>query len=222
MILVEDHGRVRVLRLNRPEKRNALNGPLCSALLAALRAADADADVAAVVLAGSGAGFSAGADLAERALLREDPAAQTARARLSLELLAAPGAMGKPVVAALHGAVVGAGATLGLVCDLAVAAEDLRLSFPEAKHDILPTLVAPTLLRHLGPKDAFDLLATGRVVGAAEALALRLVNRVVPPVALVETACALAESAALYGPASMRRVKAMINAAGEGLEPSAP
>jgi enoyl-CoA hydratase/carnithine racemase len=214
VLQVEDRGRVHVLRLNRPEKRNALNAGLCAALVEAMRAADAAADVAAVVLAGAGPGFSAGADLGERTVLAADEAARQQRSALSDALLAAPGAMGKPVVAAVHGAVVGAGASLALCCDLVVAAEDARFSYPEAKHDIFPSLVAPMLLRHLGPKDCFELLATGRVVEAAEARALRLVNRVVPRDALLDEACALAEAAALYGAESMRRIKAMIGASG--------
>ena len=80
----------------------------------------------------------------------------------------------------------------------------------------------PTLLRHLGPKDCFELLATGRVVLAEEALRLRLVNLVVPAGELVERACAVAESAALYGAASMKRIKAAIDALGQGVVPSAP
>ena len=165
-------------------------------------------------IAGAGPGFSAGADLGERAVLIADPEARVARGALSDAMLAAPRGMGKPVVAAVHGAVVGAGASLALCCDLVLGAEDLRFSWPEAKHDIYPSLVAPMLLRHLGPKDCFELLATGRPVLAAEALALRLVNRVVPRAALLDEACALAEQAAQYGAGSLRRIKALINAAG--------
>jgi enoyl-CoA hydratase/carnithine racemase len=221
-LLSETRGRIRILTLNRPDKRNALNLALCEALVAALREADEDASVAAVVLAGAGPGFSAGADLSERKLFAEEPAMQTRRAKASLDMLAAPGLMGKPVVAATQGATVGAGSTLALCCDLVVAAEDVRISYPEAKHDIYPSLVMPTLLRHLGPKDCFDLLATGRVVLAEEALRLRLANQVVPRPGLLEAACALAESAALYGADSMRKVKAAIAAMGQGLVPSAP
>src|SRR4051794_13828912 len=131
VLLSEMRGGVSILSLNRPEKRNALNNALCAALLEALQAANADPAVAGGVLTGAGAGFSAGADLGERAVLIEDAAARAARSALSDALLAAPGAMGKPVVAALHGAVVGAGASLALCCDLVIAAEDARFSYPE-------------------------------------------------------------------------------------------
>jgi enoyl-CoA hydratase/carnithine racemase len=118
------------------------------------------------------------------------------------------------VVAAVHGRVVGMGASLMLGCDMVVAADDLRITWPEARHGIWPTLVAPQLLRHLGPKDAFELLATGRAVEAAEARALRLVNRVVPRASLLDEACALAEAATQYGPAMLRGIKALIDPAG--------
>ncbi|WP_235907549.1 enoyl-CoA hydratase/isomerase family protein [Siccirubricoccus phaeus] len=212
MLLVEDHGRVRVLRLNRPEKRNALNAALVEAIIAGLRAAGEAEAVAAVVIAGAGPGFSAGADLGERAGL--DAAGREARAALNWVLMAAPGQLGKPVVAAVQGAVVGAGASLALSCDMVVAAEGARFLYPEARNGIYPSLVAPMLLRALGPKDAFELLTTGRPLPAEEARALRLVNRMVPEAALLAEACALAEVAATYPPEEMRRIKAMLNAEG--------
>lgn len=214
ILLSEMRGSVLLLRLNRPDKRNALSVALCTALVEALQAAEEDAAVAAVVLAGEGAGFCAGGDLEERRVLADDPAAWQARAALADAVLAAPGATAKPVVAAVHGRVVGMGASLMLGCDMVVAAEDALITWPEARHGIWPALVAPQLLRHLGPKDAFEVLATGRAMGAVEARALRLVNRVVACDALLDAACALALAAAQYGPESLRGIKVMIDAAG--------
>src|SRR4051794_36982371 len=111
MLLVEMRGPVRLLRLNRPEKRNALSIALCAALVEALRAAELDRSVAALVLAGEGAGFCAGGDLEERRALADDAAAWQARAALADAVLAAPGATAKPVIAAVHGRVVGMGAS---------------------------------------------------------------------------------------------------------------
>ena len=221
-VLIENRGRVRVVTLNRPEKRNALNLALCEAMVKALAAAAEDDSVAAVVIAGAGVGFSAGADLGERKLYADAPDMQTRRSQSGMAMLRLPGQMGKPVVAAVHGPTVGAGSTLALACDMIVASDDVKISYPEAKHDIYPSLVMPTLLRHLGPKDCFELLATGRVVLAEEALRLRLVNLVVPAGELVDRACAVAESAALYGAASMKRIKAAIDSLGQGVVPSAP
>jgi len=214
VLLQEDHGPVRLLVLNRPEKRNALSMALMGGLLEALRAAAADPAVAGIVIAANGPGFSAGADLGERTQMMADPAQRDARAALADALLAAPGALGKPVVVALHGPVVGAGASLALCCDLAYAAEGTRFLWPEAKHGMYPSLVAPQLLRHLSPRDVFDLLATGRPMLAEEAATLRLVNRVVPEAALRATAIAAAAAAAQYPPEMLRRLKREIDAGG--------
>jgi enoyl-CoA hydratase/carnithine racemase len=209
MIRQEDRGRLRVLTLDRPEKRNALDGATVRALLDALAEAG-EAGCAAVVIAAEGAAFCAGADLSEMKALAADPAAREARSALTTALMAAPGRVPKPVVAAVGGAAMGAGASLALACDVVVMAEDARLGWPEAKDGMLPRLVAPVLLRHLGPKASFDLLATGRPVGAAEALSLGLATRVVPAAALLEEACAAAEAAATLNPEAMRSLKRMI------------
>jgi enoyl-CoA hydratase/carnithine racemase len=213
MIRTERRGRVLVLWLDRPDKRNALDRTLCEALLAALRGAGEDPATDAVVLAGKGPGFCAGADLAEMQALTAggDAEARRSRSALTIALMEAPAAVPKPVVAAVHGAAMGAGASLALACDLVVMAEDARLAWPEARHAMLPGLVAPVLLRHLGPKPGFDLLATGRAVGAAEALALLVANRMVPAERLVEEASTMAEAAALLPPPSMAALKQMVH-----------
>jgi enoyl-CoA hydratase/carnithine racemase len=200
---------VRIIRLDRAEKRNALNRALAETLIAALEQAGVDATTKAVVLAGNGPGFCAGADLAEMKAL--DGEARASRSALTVALLDTPARVPKPVVAAVQGGAMGAGASLALSCDMVVMAEDARLAWPEAKHAMLPRLVAPVLLRHVGPKLGFDLLATGRALGAAEALSLGLTSRMVPAEALVEQACAVALSAALLLPESMTDLKRMVH-----------
>jgi len=200
---------LRIIRLDRAEKRNAMNGAMVQALLDALAEAGADAAVRAIVLAGKGPGFSAGADLAEMQALAGE--ARAARSALTVALMEAPPLVPKPVIAAVQGAAMGAGASLALACDGLVMAEDARLAWPEAKHAMLPRLVAPVLLRHLGPKAAFDLLATGRSVSAAEALALHLATRIVPEAELLDTACDLARAAALLPPGAMAELKRMVH-----------
>jgi enoyl-CoA hydratase len=210
MIRSETRGRVLLLSLGRPEKRNALDRVLCEALLAALRQAGEDDAVAGVVLAGEGAGFCAGADLDEMRALSADPPARDSRRALTAALLRAPAAVPKPVVAAVQGGAIGSGASLALACDAVVMAEDARFAWPEARHGIAPTLVAPPPLAHLGPKLAFELLTTGRVVGAGEALALHLANRVVPRDRLSEEAGALAEACGKLPPAGLMEFKRMV------------
>jgi enoyl-CoA hydratase/carnithine racemase len=213
MIRSEERDRVRLLLLARPEKRNAFDAATATALIEALRATEAAPEVAAIVLAGEGPGFSAGADLGELRAIAGDPEARAARAALSEALLLAPGAIGKPVVAAVHGAALGAGAALALCCDRLLLAEDATLGFPEALHGMLPALMAPVLLRHLPPRVAFRLLATGAPMTAAEALAAGLAEAVLPAATLRDAACRLALEAATLPPPAMRALKALCAAA---------
>src|SRR6478609_7350164 len=118
---IEDRKAVRVLTLNRPDKRNALNTELTRALLVALRTADADESVGAVILTGAGQGFCAGADLSEFKELK-DPAAADERAELTMNLHLAFPSMSKPIVTAINGAAMGGGAGLAIAGDLAVMA----------------------------------------------------------------------------------------------------
>ncbi len=211
MIDIEDRADgLRILRLARPEKRNALDRATVEALLAALQAAGEDPAVAAVVLAGAGPGFCAGADLAEMKALAADEAARQARSALTVALLEAPRRVPRPVIAAVHGAAMGAGASLALACDMVVMSEEARLGWPEAQHGMMPRLVAPVLLRHLPPKLAFELLASGRPVGAAEAKVLGLANRIVPAATLIEEACAAARAVALLKSGAMASLKQMM------------
>lgn len=205
-------GGVLLVRLDRPRKRNAMDRAMIEALLAALQGAGSDHSVAAIVLAGAGGSFSAGADLAEMRELAVDPAAREARSALTVALLDAPARVPRPVIAAVQGAAMGAGASLALACDAVVMAGDARLAWPEARHAMLPRLVAPVLLRHLGPKTAFDLLATGRDVSAGEALTLGLATRIAPADTLEDEACALAAAAALLPPEAMLELKRMVHA----------
>ena len=214
ILLSEMRGPVLLLRLNRPEKRNALSMALCAAVVEALRAAEEDAAVSAVVLAGEGAGFCAGGDLEERRCwpTTRPPGRRGRRWRMRCWPRRAPWpSRWSPRCMAR---VVGMGASLMLGCDMVVAAEDALLTGRRRGTGSGRSSSLPQLLRHLGPKDAFEVLATGRTLDAAEARALRLVNRVVPRDALLEEACALAAAAAAYGPENLRGIKAMIDAAG--------
>ena len=137
LLLVEDRGAVRILTMNRPEKRNALNTALTRALLDGLRAADAADAVAAVVLTGAGQGFCAGADLSEfKDLTPEKQHLVDERAELTMQLHLAFSKMAKPVVTAINGAAMGGGAGLAIAGDLAVmaAGREDRLSGDAPRH----------------------------------------------------------------------------------------
>lgn len=211
-LITEDRGPVRVLTMNRPEKRNALNTGLTQALLDALRAADADDAVGCVVLAGAGKAFCAGADVTEFADLTPAHGAQVeARAELTMQLHLAVPKMTKPVVTAVHGAALGGGAGLAIAGDLAVMAEDAQLGYPETRHGIVAALVMANLVRQAGRKAAFELVALGEPVDAARALALGLVNRVVPRARLMDEALALAEKLAAVSRPALQLTKRLFH-----------
>jgi enoyl-CoA hydratase len=189
IFMSEDRGPVRILSLNRPDKLNALDTALTQALHDALLAADADDAVRAIVLTGRGRAFCAGADLAEFSTLT--PANQDLvekRADLTCRTQATMQRLSKPVVSAVRGAAVGGGAGLAIGCDMMVAGTDLKFGYPELKHSIVPALVMTGLQRSLGRKAAFEMVSLGRLIGAEEARALGLVNRIVAPEAVVEAA----------------------------------
>jgi len=191
---VEDRGSVRVLTMNRPEKRNALNTELTRALLDGLRAADAEPSIACVVLTGAGAGFCAGADLAEFKDLTPAHEKQVeARAELTMQLHLAFSRMAKPVVTAINGAAMGGGAGLAIAGDLAVMAQSAKLGYPETRHGIVAAIVMANLVRQVGRKQAFELVALGEPISAERALALGMVNRVVADGDLLPEAIAIAE-----------------------------
>jgi enoyl-CoA hydratase/carnithine racemase len=218
MIRQDTRKGVRLLFLSRPEKRNALDTATAQGLVDALAGAAGDDAVRAVVLAADGPGFCAGADLGEIRAIAADPAARAARAALSEAVLLTPGRSGKPVVAAVHGAALGAGAALALCCDALVMASEAKLGFPEARHGMLPALMAPVLLRHLPPREVFRLLATGNDLPAAEAQRLGLCDAPVPGDGLLANAAALAAALATLPPPRMLALKRLCAAGARPLE----
>jgi enoyl-CoA hydratase/carnithine racemase len=207
-LIAEDRGPVRVLRMNRPGKRNALNNALTNALWEALRAADGFEQVGAVVLAGNGSSFCAGADTSEfHATETNAPDAIVARAELTGRLHLIFTEMAKPVVGAVQGYAMGGGAGLALACDLLVMADNAKIGYPELKHGIVPAIVMSNLIRQVGPKAAFELVSLGTPVDAQRALALGMANRVVPETQLMEEAIKLAQTLAESGRLAMKIMK---------------
>ena len=194
-LLVENRGPVRILTMNRPEKRNALNFELAKGLLDALRAADADESVGALVLTGAGVGFCAGADLSEFKELGTGLAAEE-RAELTMQLHLAFPRIRVPVVSAINGHAMGGGAGLAIAADLAVMAEGAKIGYPEPKHGIVAAIVMANLVRQVGRKAAFELVSLGEPVDAQRALQLGMVNRVCALNDLMPAAVALAEKLA--------------------------
>jgi enoyl-CoA hydratase/carnithine racemase len=210
VLLVEDRGAVRILTMNRPDKRNALNSELTEGLLAALRAADLEDSVGCVVLTGAGPGFCAGADLSEFKALQE-PQAANRRAELTMQLNLAFSKISKPIVSAINGAAMGGGAGLAIAADAAVMAESAKLGYPEAKHGIVAAIVMANLVRQIGRKAAFELVALGEPVDAGRALQLGMVNRVVPDAQVLAQAVSMAEKLAAVARPAMAETKRLFH-----------
>ena len=212
VLLSEDRGRVRILTLNRPEKLNALNTALTEALVAWLKEADRDDAVSVVVLTGAGRAFCAGADIGEFKDLTPDQAARVEhRAELTMQSHLVFSRMKKPVIAAVRGAAMGGGAGLALACDMVVASETLKLGYPEIKHGILPAIVLTNLVRQIGRKAAFELVAAGEPLTAARAYELGAVNKVVADGKLMEEALALAGTLAAFDQEALFAIKRLFH-----------
>ncbi|EID54985.1 enoyl-CoA hydratase/isomerase family protein [Saccharomonospora xinjiangensis] len=177
-----DH-RVATVWLNRPHRLNAVTPELVADLLTVLGRVSADDGVGAVVLAGRGRAFCSGHDL------KQPPPEQESRARLEQlqDVTRALRALPQPVVGAVHGYAIGAGAEFALGCDLVVAADDAVFAFPEVGLGLSVTGAASRLLPLLvGPMRAKELIMLGERIDAASAHAMGLVNRVVPAAELAE------------------------------------
>jgi enoyl-CoA hydratase/carnithine racemase len=202
---------VATLTLNRPDKRNAWNRAMGLEIRGALREADARDDVRAVVVTGAGKDFCVGADLEGAGKVfdevRAGDAAGTAE-RLTLKAWD----VRKPIIGALNGAVAGVGATLPLHWDIRIAGESTRITFVFVRRGLTPEAASTWVLpRIVGVSRAADLLLTGRLVRAHEALELGLVSRVVPDAELVSTAQAIArEIATQTAPVAVALTKQLI------------
>ena len=202
-----DESGVAVLRLERPEARNAIDTLMLNEMLARLAEAAGDEAVRVLVISsGDHMGLSAGADVREEL----EPEAKVARMQLFADLYDAIVSFPKPTVAACHGDVVGGGAEIAVCCDLRVGGSNLRMRFPGAA---LGVPVGPARLVTLcGLATAKYLLLTSRTVGADEALRLGLVNRVAPAAATEEAAVGLAAEVAAHPPEAVARLKQMLHA----------
>jgi len=196
VVEIEDDGAVRVLRLNRPEARNAFDAALYRALTTALDEAAADDAVHVVVVTGNGPAFSAGQDLKEMARIVNGEASPEA-ARGFQGLLDTVGRFDKPLLAAVNGVGVGLGFTLLLHCDMVFMAEGARLRVPFAELGVPPEAASSALFPlTLGWQRASYLLFTGAWLGAADAVAAGVALAVHAADALMEETMAVARTVA--------------------------
>jgi enoyl-CoA hydratase len=207
-IIVETHGRVGLIRLNRPQALNALNPAIRSELLAAAEAFDADPAIGCIVITGSDKAFAAGADIKEMVdqsymdvFLSDYAAAYERLTRVR-----------KPIVAAVAGFALGGGCEVAMMCDVIIAADTAKFGQPEIKLGVIPGMGGTQrLTRAVGKAKAMDLVLTGRMMDAAEAERSGLVSRVVPAASLMEEAMKVAETIASMSLPSVLSAKEAIN-----------
>jgi len=172
---------IATLTLNRPEKKNALNGPLVAALVAGLARAGSDARTRVVVLTGAGEDFCSGADLAELERISTLSAQENLEDASTLGgLFVSMRRLPKPVVGVVKGRALAGGCGLATACDLVLAHEEAEFGYPEVRLGFVPAMVMAILRRRVNEGAAFELVARGARVDAANALRLGLVNQVFP------------------------------------------
>jgi len=199
-VVVTDEGAVRIIRLNRPEKKNALTQPMYAAMTTALREAAASAAIRCVMFAGGPDAFCAGADIGEFL-----EAAQSGGLRpRTLEFLNALVRNDKPLVAAVGGLAVGIGTTMLLHCDYVVAAANATFATPFSRLGLIPeaasSLLAPMRMGHAR---AFAMLVMGRPLSAEAAKVAGIVNEVVDPALVDEVALKAAQEIAALPPGAV-------------------
>ncbi|MBL8604308.1 MAG: enoyl-CoA hydratase/isomerase family protein [Myxococcales bacterium] len=210
-LLIDDAGPVARVTINRADKLNALNATVIDELTAAFTALTAKGTARVVVLAGAGdKAFVAGADIAAMAAMSPAEAEHFARRghRLGELMAAAP----YPIVAEVQGFALGGGTEIALCCDLIVASERAKFGQPEVGLGVIPGFGGTVrLARRVGVGKARELIFAGHVIDAAEALAMGLVDRVVPHAELGERVKALAEQIAKNAPVAVAHAKRVLH-----------
>jgi enoyl-CoA hydratase/carnithine racemase len=215
-LLYEKDGPIATLTLNRPERMNAISGPMLAALSERLVEANADRDVRVIVLTGAGRGFCAGLDLGDASSGAGIGGGGAMPA--TLDLRTAPPtvlhSLDKPVIAALNGGAAGYGMDLALGCDIRIAARRAKLAAAFTKRGVLPESGGTWLLpRLVGWSKAAEIIFTGRTLDSQQCLELGLVSQVVEDDALPGAARALANEIAANAPLAVQGAKRMMRMA---------
>lgn len=215
LVSKEVEHKIAVVTFNRPQALNALNFELMTELIDALESLDRDPEVNAIVLTGNEKAFAAGADIKEFAsrsaaqMLLENPLEKWHRIEK----------VSKPLIAAVSGFALGGGCEVMLMCDMVVASETAKIGQPEINIGVIPGAGGTQrLTRLIGKFKAMELILTGRMLDAQEALALGLVTKVVPAAAYLEEAKQMAREIAAKSPVAVRAAKEAIRMALSGLE----
>jgi methylglutaconyl-CoA hydratase len=210
-ILYSESQLVVTITLNRPEKRNAISYELIDDLTAALKRA-AESDALVLVLTGAGSSFCAGMDLDNlKQLLGRTPEQSLKDSETMAGLFRGLYDFPKPSIAAVNGPAIAGGTGLATLCDFTLAVPEAKFGYTEVRIGFVPGIVSSYLVAIVGEKRARDLLLTGRVFGAEEALRFGLVTEIVPPDHLLARAHSLAEELLQNSPNSLRATKALLS-----------
>ncbi len=207
---------IHTILLNRPDKRNALNHQLIEELTHALESFAASETCRVVILTGAGSAFCAGLDLEHlRAMIQHSGEASAAEdyradAQRIATLLRTLYALPKPSIAAVNGPAIAGGMGIATLCDFTLAVPEAKFGYTEVRIGFIPAIVSAFLRTQIGEKAARDLLLTGRILSAAEAQSLGLVNRVLPEPELLAEAKLLAERLLRNSPAAMESTKRLL------------
>jgi enoyl-CoA hydratase/carnithine racemase len=206
-IIYEKQDGIAYITLNRPQALNAYNIRMRDELYEVLGAIKDAPEVEVVILKGAGEkAFCAGADLTE--FLTAPPPVFARQARFARDIWGLFLTIEPPVIAALHGYVLGSGIEMALCCDIRLASEDARFGLPETSLGIIPAAGgSQTLPRTIGPAAALEMLLTGRWLTASEAFKFKLVNRILPRPDLLPEAEKLAKKIKTFNPLVVRYVK---------------
>jgi enoyl-CoA hydratase/carnithine racemase len=194
-LLVDHHGRVAVITLNRPKNGNRISTALARDLASFLEAARTDSEIGACVLTGAGRVFCLGGDYRGAG---PTPAGRADYARALIEVDVAMARLGKPLLAAVNGDAHAGGFATAIACDLAISADDATLGLPEAANGLFPFIALAIVKDQLPKKLLFDLIYRARLMPASEARALQLVNETVPRAKVLRRAIELAEQASTH------------------------
>jgi enoyl-CoA hydratase/carnithine racemase len=214
LVRTEDHGGVRRLVLNRPEKRNAMNGELIQELGAAIEAAAEDGAVRVLVLRGEGAMFSSGMDVGDLRELSENPDELRRFRRPILRWWNLLEEMPKPTICQIHGAALGGAFELALACDFRTMAEDAVAGIMEVRIGLLPDVGGCSRLPAVvGLGNAKELIMTGKVIDGHEAHRIGFANRIAPAASLDEATDGFANELLACAPRAVGLAKRVMDAA---------
>lgn len=214
LIIFEISDQIATITLNRPERLNAWTYEMGNEIWDALMKVESDPNLRVTIITGAGRGFCAGADLSRGSSTFDGsnrPREDNERVTREGSLIKRYFSLKKPVIVAINGPVVGVGVTFILPFDIRIAAESARVGIVFNRRGVIPEIACPWILpRIIGISRAAELMYTGRIVNAKEALEFGLVSRVVPDDKLMDTAREIAEEILLCAPVSVALTKSML------------